>query len=146
MELRICDSCTRVDDAVSIAALYQALSRCVTRRPELNRGVGAVDRGVCASNIWQIQQHGGEARLIDVARGQATTVAALLEEALKLVEDDARELGSSDWVFRTRDVLARGSSADRQIATFREKVSEGAGEEEALREVVRMLGRETVGG
>lgn len=146
VELRICDSCTRVDDAVAIAALYQALSRCVTRRPELNRGVGAVDRGVCASNIWQIQQHGGDARLIDVSRGQATTVGALLEEALKLVEEDARELGSLDWVLRTRDVLARGSSADRQLAVFREQTAEGAGEQEALREVVRMLGRETVGG
>jgi len=146
VELRVCDSCTRIDDAVAIAALYQALSRCVTRRPELNRGVGAVDHGVCASNIWQIQQHGGEARLIDVARGQATTVSALLEEALKLVEDDARELGSLDWVTRTRDVLARGSSADRQLGLYRQKTAEGNSEEEALREVVRMLGRETVGG
>lgn len=145
VELRVCDSCTRVDDAVAIAALYQALSRAVTRRPELNRGVGAVERGVAASNIWQAQQHGGEARLIDVGKGEATTVSALLDQALAVAEPEARELGSLDWVLKTRDILDRGSSADRQLAVFREQRANGAGEKDALREVVRMLARETAG-
>ncbi|GLK68721.1 carboxylate-amine ligase [Hansschlegelia plantiphila] len=143
IELRVCDSCPRLDDAIAIAALYQALFRCVLRRPELNADMGPVDRGVCASNIWQAQQHGVEAELIDVALAAARPVAAHLDVALELVEQDAEALGSSEWVGRTRDILKRGTSADRQLAAYRNAKAEGAADDDALREVVRSLAEET---
>lgn len=143
IELRVCDACTRVDDAVAIAALYQALLRCAARRPELNAGVGPVDRGVCASNIWQVQQHGLGARLIDVASGGAATVSDHLEAALELVREDAEALGSAHRAFATRDILKRGSGADRQLAAYHAAIEKGCDHDGALRAVVGMLARET---
>jgi carboxylate-amine ligase len=40
LELRIADSCTRLEDAVAIAALWRCLVRLAERRPELNAGLG----------------------------------------------------------------------------------------------------------
>jgi carboxylate-amine ligase len=144
LELRICDSCTRVDDVCAIAALYQALARRLSRSREINAEVGAVDRGVCASNIWLVQQHGVAACLIDVAKRGASPVSAHLEQALALVEADAEALGTTDWVLKTRDIVARGTSADAQVAAFRDATENGSGIEDAMRAVVKMLGRETV--
>jgi glutamate---cysteine ligase / carboxylate-amine ligase len=145
IELRICDSCTRVEDVVAIAALYRALVRCLSRRPEINETVGPVDRGVCASNIWLVQQRGVEASLIDVSRRAAIPVAQHLDEAIDLVREDAEALGCLDWVLQTREVLKRGTSADRQLAAFHDATANGSGVEDALRAVVKMLGRETAG-
>ena len=144
IELRVCDSCTRVDDAIAIAALYQALVRAVSRRPDVNDGVGPVDRGVCTENIWQVQQFGAEAELIDAHRGGTAPVWACLDAVLDLVAEDAEALGSSAWVARTRDILKRGTSADRQLATFHAAKAKGADDAAALREVVRTLAVETL--
>lgn len=145
IELRICDSCTRLDDVVAIAALYRALMRRLARSPEINAGVGAVERGVCASNIWLVQQQGVKACMIDVARKTAVPVSDHLEQAIALVAEDADALGCADWVARTRDVLARGSGADAQLAAFHDAVDNGSGAEDALRAVIKMLARETAG-
>ena len=143
IELRVCDSCTRVDDVVAIAALYQALVRAVARRPDINDDTGPVDRGVCAENIWQVQQHGTEAQLIDARRGGTAPVSDHLDAVLDLVSEDADALGSSEWVKATRNILARGSSADRQLAIFRETKSTGSDDNAALLKVVRTLAEET---
>lgn len=144
IELRVCDACTRADDAVAIAALYQALCRCLSRRPEVNDHVGAVDRGVCASNIWLAQQNGADAKLIDARRERLTPVGELLDETIDLVTEDAEALGSTAWVLKTRDILKRGTGADIQLRAFRDAVENGSGIEDAMRAVVAMLGRETV--
>lgn len=144
IELRVCDSCTRVDDAVAIAALYQALVRAVARRPDINDGVGPVDRGVCAENIWQVQRHGAEARLIDVGGGGVAPVRERLESVLDLIGEDTDALGSSGWVAKTRDILERGTSADRQLAAFRGVKDSGRSHEDAMRAVIRMLADETL--
>ena len=142
LELRICDSCTRLDDAVAIAALYRALLRALNRRPKLNAGFGPVTRGVCAENIWQAQQGGLEARFVDAERGGTMTVPEALEAALEIAADDAAALGMSDWVGRTRDILVRGTSADRQLAGARRENPQM--DEAALRAVIRDLAGETL--
>ena len=144
IELRVCDGCTSVDDSVTIAALYQALVRVVSRRPEINAGVGAVDRAVCAENIWQVQRLGIEARLIDARKGGSRTVRDRLEEVLDLVAEDAQALGSSAWVDKTRAILDRGTSADRQVSTFHDSLAAGRSHQEALRAVIDMLVVETI--
>lgn len=143
IELRICDSCTRLDDLVSIAALYRSLVRCLSRRSDVNAKVGAVERGVCASNIWLVQQQGVEARLIDVRRRAAIPVSQHLEEAIELTREDAEALSCAEWTERAMTIVERGSSADMQRAAFRDATAHGSSVDDAMRAVVNMLGRET---
>ncbi len=145
LELRVCDSCTRLDDAVAIAALYRALLRTVHRRPDLNAGFGPIERGICAENIWQAQQGGIAAKFVDAENGGTITVPQALEAAIAIAAEDAA--GDTAWMLKTRDILGRGTSADRQLAGFRpDKDGEGEGDEREakLRDVVRRLAEETV--
>lgn len=140
LEMRVCDSCTRLDDAIAIAALYRSLVRTVHRRPDLNAGFGPVERGLCAENIWHAQQDGPAATFVDAVRGGTVSVDRALDAALELTREDAAALGDTRWVEATRDILGRGSSADRQLAAFRDR-----GESEAaLRAVVERLAEETL--
>ena len=149
LELRICDSCTRLDDAVAIAALYRSLLSAVHRRPELNAGFGPIERGICAENIWQAQQGGLDATFVDADKGGTLTVARALDAAIAIAADDAAAFGDTAWVEKTRDILKRGTSADRQLAGFRTGISdlhaaEDSQKTEALRGVIAAMATETV--
>ena len=72
--------------------------------------------------------------------------AALLEELIDLVREDAGTLGCIEDVERSRDILVRGTSADRQIEVFERAMADGADRRRALEAVVDMLIRETVEG
>ena len=144
LELRVCDSCTRAEDAVAIAALYRCLVCAAARRPELNADVGAVDWGVATEDIWQVQRHGLDARLIDARRQNPMSVRASLEAAIALVAEEAEMLGASAWVARTRDILVRGAGADRQLAAYHAAQADGADHDEAVRAVTQMIAAETL--
>ncbi len=144
IELRICDGCTDVRDTVAIAALYRCLVRAAVRLPERHRGVGPVERGVCAQNVWHAQRDGTAARFIDAATGTTATVGESLERLLAVVAEDAEALGCTEAVLATRTILSRGTSANRQLACFREARARSQDDETALREVVAMLAQETV--
>ena len=144
IELRIADSCTRLGEAVAIASLYRALVRCAVRRPDLNAGFGPLERAVCAENIWQAQRHGTGARFVDAAGGPPLSVAESLERLLAAVAEDAAALGCEAEVAATRDILRDGSSANRQLALFREAKARGVSTRNALREVVMALAAATV--
>jgi len=62
---------------------------------------------------------------------------------LALVEEDAAVLGCSAEIARLPDILARGTSAHRQLQVYEQAVAGSATPEEALREVVNWLVAET---
>ena len=142
IELRICDSCTRVGDAVAIASLYRCLVRCAVRRPELNAGIGPIERAICAENIWQVQRHGVGAMLVDAARGQVA-LADMLNGLLDLIAEDADALGCAAEVEATREIVRVGTSAERQLAAYRAARDDRGDRESALRDVIAVLAEET---
>ncbi len=142
LEMRICDSCTRVDDVVAIAALYRCLVRAAVRAPHAMPAADVIERAVAAENIWQVQRHGVRARLVGPGAG-TTSVGEALEAALALVAEDADALGCAQALAPARTIVATGSGADLQRAAFRAAQANGADEECALRAVVRALAATT---
>ncbi|CAM5765936.1 Putative glutamate--cysteine ligase 2 [Labrys miyagiensis] len=71
LELRITDVCTRVDDAIAIAALYRGLIRHLCHNPKSGGGLTAAGRAIVEENKWLAQRHGVHASLIDVSSGEA---------------------------------------------------------------------------
>ena len=141
LELRICDSCSRVDEAVAIAALYRCLLRAVHRRPELHARNGPIEHGICAENVWQAQRGGTAAAFLTPDSDARLSVRETLEAAIDLCAEDAMALGCTEWVGRTRDILERGSSADRQLAVW--AATGGQDDPAALRKVVEGLAAES---
>jgi glutamate---cysteine ligase / carboxylate-amine ligase len=145
LELRVADSCTRVDDTLALAALYRCLVRRLWRDPAVNAGLTGASRAIIGENCWRAQRYGIHGSFVDEASRSARPVAAVLEDALALVADDAAALGCAAELEGTRAILARGTSADRQLALHTEALGRGLPNREALACVVDWLTAETVG-
>ncbi|MCP5418845.1 MAG: carboxylate-amine ligase [Chromatiaceae bacterium] len=146
LEMRISDLCTRLDDAVCIATLYQCWLRMLYRLKVRNQRWRTYPRFLINENRWLAQRYGIDKGLVDFGRGQLIPFADLVEEMIELVHEDAEALDCVDELFHAREILARGTSAHWQITTFRTAKEAGATTGEALREVVDMLIRETLYG
>src|SRR5262249_25902 len=58
IELRVGDSCPRLDVAVAVAALFRCLVRALDRDRALNAGFGRVGRAITQENKWHAQRYG----------------------------------------------------------------------------------------
>jgi len=146
LELRITDVCTRLDDAITIAALYQCLIRMLCRLRRENQRWRIYPQILMEENRWRAQRYGTEGELIDFGRWTTVDFAELLEEIIDLVREDAEALGCIAEVAHAREILARGTSAHTQRHVFHAALAAGADRKEALQAVVDWLIEETVHG
>jgi carboxylate-amine ligase len=146
LEMRITDVCTRVDDAVCIAALFLCILRMLYRLRRGNQRWRRYSSMLIAENRWLAQRYGFEKGLVDFGRGERLPYADLLEELIVILAEDAEALGCTSQVSHARTILERGTSAHRQLAAFAEALAAGASEQEALRVVVDRLVEETLVG
>jgi carboxylate-amine ligase len=146
LEMRIADSCTTLDDALSIAALFRCLLRMLWRLKRENQRWRIYARMLIDENRWRAQRYGTDQGLVDFGRGAIFPYVELLDEMLALVDPDARHFGCLAEISHTRKILARGTSAHRQLAVFDRALAEGATRSEALAAVVDWLIAETVRG
>ena len=146
LEMRITDSCTTLEDSLSIAALFRCLLRMLWRLKRENQRWRIYARMLIDENRWRAQRYGTDQGLVDFGRGAIFPYAELLEEILVLIDQDARHFGCLDEVLDARDILARGTSAHRQLSVYQRALSDGATRSEALAVVVDWLIAETVRG
>ena len=144
LELRVADSCTRLDDTLAIAALYRCLVRHLDRHRTRNRGLTSVARAIASENMWRAQRRGVHASFIDEA-GTVVPFAEHLEAILADIAEDAEALGCALEVAKTREIASDGTSADRQLAVFAEARAGGSGQGDALAAVVEWMARATAG-
>ena len=146
LELRIADSCTTLEDSLTIAALFRCLLRMLWRLKRQNQRWRLYARMLIDENRWRAQRYGFDQGLVDFGRGAIFPFADLLEELLALIHEDARHFGCLDEVAHARRILARGSSAHRQLAVFDKAEAAGASRPQALAAVVDWLIDETARG
>ncbi len=146
LEMRITDVCTRIDDAMAIAALYQSVIRMLVRLRRENKRWRAYDKMLIEENRWRAKRYGIDEGLIDFGKGEVVPCADLLEELIDLTKQDAEELDCVDELLHCRHILKTGTSAHRQLATFNAAMEAGRSRQEALHGVVDMLIEETVAG
>jgi carboxylate-amine ligase len=146
LEMRICDICTRLDDAIAIAALWQSILAALYRLRAGNQTWRRYRRTLVEENKWLAQRHGIGGRLADYGALTQKPFGVLLEELLELARPEAERLGCLDEMLAARHIVERGTSADRQLAVFERARAEGAGEREATKTVVEWLIGETTAG
>jgi carboxylate-amine ligase len=139
LEMRIPDVCTRLDDAIAIAALYRCLLRMLWRLKRSNQRWRRYAAMLVNENRWRAQRYGFDEGLVDFGKGAIVPYAELLEEMIQLTAEDQEVFGCKREVAETRAILTRGTSAHRQLATYRAAIASGAGPREALGAVVDML-------
>src|ERR671912_346209 len=145
LELRVADSCTRVDDTLAIAALYRCLVRHLSLDLKLNAGQTGASRAINDENGWRAQRYGIHGSFVDEASRSAKPVGQVLEETLDLVTGDAKALGCERELDLARWIVARGTSADHQLTLYTEGLGRGLSSRDALASVVDWLSLETTG-
>ncbi len=143
VEMRICDTCPRIDDAVSIAALYSSLVRFLMRLDREGRLPPEPPTEIIAENRWLAQRYGVLAFLGDEGSDGRVDIEDHAAALVDQLADDARALGCEPELRRVLDIIRDGTGADRQIDHFRLRRLEGDTEEQALRSVVDLVVAET---
>jgi glutamate---cysteine ligase / carboxylate-amine ligase len=146
LELRLTDICTELEDALTVAALYQSLLHHLWRLRQRNLSWRAYRPILIEENKWRAQRWGVEAELADLGAGRLKPMRELIEELVALLGEDADELGCRAELERAREIVANGTSADRQLATFRKIVESGGSRADGHRAVVDWLVQATVAG
>jgi glutamate---cysteine ligase / carboxylate-amine ligase len=142
LEFRISDICTRMDEAVCIAALFQAICAKLLKLRRSNMSWRHYRHMHITENKWRAVRYGIHGELIDFGQEESVPFHFLAEELLELLDDVLDDLGSRQEVEYVRTILANGTSADRQIAVY-EKHGGDDNREEALKAVVDQLISET---
>jgi carboxylate-amine ligase len=139
IEFRVCDVCTRVEEAVCIGAIFQAIIAKLWKLRRDNITFRQYVPSLIEENKWRATRYGLDGNLIDFGRGEQFPARELIGELLEWFLDDVLdELGSRREVEYAYRILAEGTSADRQLAVWR-----ATGD---LTAVVDLLVRETAEG
>lgn len=146
LEMRITDVCPRLDDAVSIGALFVAILRMLYRLRRSNLRWRNYPVFLLNENRWRAQRYGVVGTLFDFGKGTLVPFRQLMDELLTLIAEDAAEMGAEAEIAHARRIVAEGTSADRQLATFAALRGKNATPQEAIRGVVDQLIAETVEG
>lgn len=121
LEFRVCDVCTRVDEAVCVAAILQAIVAKLWKLRRDNMTFRVYPTALIEENKWRAVRYGLDGRLVDLGKDQELPARALVRELLEwFVDDVLDELGSRKEVEYAFTILDQGTSADRQIARFRQ--------------------------
>jgi carboxylate-amine ligase len=119
LEFRFLDVCTRVDEAVCIAAILQALIAKLWKMRRDNVTFRVYPADLIEENKWRAVRYGLSGNLIDFGKEQELAARALVRELIEwFIGDVVDELGSRTEVEYAYRILEEGSSADRQLATF----------------------------
>lgn len=145
LELRIADACTSVEDTLTVAAIYCCLVRALIADPSINEGISSAGRGLTRENKWCVQRFGLRAELVDPFGEQAAvSMAEAVRKLLAMLREHAVALDCVEEAEGAERILARGTSADRQVALYEDARAAGCDDREALKRVMSWLQQETI--
>ena len=135
LEFRMFDTATRVEEAVAIAALTQAIVVKLHRLYTGNQSWRTYRRALIEENKWRAARYGIEGKLIDFGREAEVPMRELMYELMELIDDVVDDLGSRSAVEYIHTILNEGTSAERQLRVYQQSGD--------LKDVVRHLVMET---
>jgi len=140
IEFRVCDVPMRLDETVTLAALFQAICVKLYKLRLQNLGFRRYRRALILENKWRASRYGIAGKLIDFGKEIEVPFPDLIAEMLEFLDDVVDELGTRREVFDGVNwILKNGSGADRQL-----RVYEASGGD--LKKVVDYICEETTHG
>ena len=143
VELRICDICPRIDDALCMVALYASLIRWLSRLDHEGALPPEPPTELIAENRWIAQRYGVLAFFGDMRDGGRVDIDDCTAELVDTLAEDARALGCEAELRHALTIIREGTGGDRQLDLYRLRRVEGDTTEEALRHVVDLVLAET---
>jgi len=120
LEFRFADVCTRIEEAVCLGALLQAIVLKAYKLRRDNMTFRVYGNELIEENKWRAVRYGLDGRLIDLGKETELPARELIRELVEwFIADVVDELGSRAEIEYVYRILDEGSSADRQLAAFR---------------------------
>jgi carboxylate-amine ligase len=146
LETRIMDVCTRLDDAIALAAMLVCVLRMLYRLRLSNQRWRTYSTMLVRENRWRAMRYSFDDGLIDFAKGRIVPFEDLLEEIPSLTAEDAKALGCEQELAHVREILSRGTSAHRQLKAYELALAAGKDVEDCLKAVVDTVVADTAEG
>lgn len=118
LEFRVCDVCTKVDEAVCIVALFQAIIAKLWKLRQANMTFRVYPTALIEENKWRAVRYGLDGKLLDLGKQQEVPARDLIHEMIDwFLRDVIDELGTRKEIEYAYTIMNGGSGADRQIKT-----------------------------
>ena len=114
VELRMCDGIPTLAEIAAIAALAQSLVHHLDGLDDDGHAPPRPRDWILRENKWRAARYGLGAQLIIDDQGAVSPARTEIERLVAQVLPDAAELGCTTELGRVLDILATGSSAERQ--------------------------------
>ena len=118
VEIRVCDSQTRLEHSVALTALIQAMVHELAEHYTAGTELGEYPWQMLDENKWLAARHGLEGEIVDLPSNERVTTKALTKRLLERLTPHAQELGGADALDGIRDLLERGNGATRQVVVY----------------------------
>lgn len=119
LEFRLCDVCTRIEEAVCIAALFQALIAKLWKLRRDNLTFRLYPLSLIEENKWRAVRYGLDGKMLDLGKQAEVPTRDLIHELIEwFLADVVDELGTRREVEYAFEILKTGNSASRQVATY----------------------------
>src|SRR6476661_3010267 len=118
VEIRACDSQTRVEHTLALAALIQAMVRELAIHFEEGKHLGEYPWQMLDENKWLAARHGLDGDLVDLPSSDKVGTKELARRLLERLRPHAEDLGSAAELDGIDDLLQRGNGASRQRVVY----------------------------
>jgi carboxylate-amine ligase len=118
VEIRVCDSQTRIEHTMALTALIQAMVRELAEHFDSGGTLAAYPWQMLDENKWLAARDGLDGELVDLPSTERIATKALARRLVDRLRDHARDLGSASELEAIEDLLANGNGADRQNVVY----------------------------
>jgi glutamate---cysteine ligase / carboxylate-amine ligase len=118
VEVRVCDSQTRLEHTVALAALVQAMVKELCEHFEAGRRLSTYPWQMLDENKWLAARHGLDGELVDLPGSDRVATKALARRLVDRLREHAADLGSADALAGIEDLVRHGNGAERQVVVY----------------------------
>ena len=118
VEIRACDSQTRVEHTVALAALIQAMVHELAEHFDAGKKLSEYPWQMLDENRWLAARHGLDGEIVDLPGNDRVTTKTLAKRLLERLTPHAQQLDAEGALAGIRDLLERGNGASRQCVVY----------------------------
>lgn len=119
LEFRVCDVCTRIDECICIAAIFQAIIFKLWKLRQDNITFRMYPTELIEENKWRAVRYGLDGKLLDLGKEREIPARDLIHEMIDwFLKDAIDELGTRKEVEYAYTIMKNGTSADRQLKIY----------------------------
>jgi carboxylate-amine ligase len=119
VEIRVCDSQTRLEHTVALAALVQSMCKELAEHYEAGYELSLYPREMLEENKWLAARYGIEGELVDLPRRTRIAAVDLVRRLIERLGPHAQDLGCLRELEHVESMVERGNGAQRQLAVWR---------------------------